>query len=715
MPLFLLVLAIGPDMAQAAQTELALHIDGYTTRYSEPEVKLVINGVAVNNDSLAMPPILLDGRAYVPVRAIFEKMGAIVDWKPSVREIFIGFGESLIVLTVDRTDMFVDGRIVQAGAAPKIVNERTLVPVKYLSEALGFDVGWSDSARIVSIDNRGLTNDEPADPTAPVVTVPDAGTPLSDPLVVLPVSDEYEAVDASPSDIPAMDLPTARITSIALPTADDPYTFSVSASSAVSRVTKTYIEGNRLVIDIINAENALAKGEYEVEHNPLIRRVRAGQFETEPMTARLVFDLAGSVRYSVGVSSDRETLIISFGANRVTEFKLESDGVNDYIYIIGETRPSVSITVLTEPDRIVIDTRSAAIETAEIPVSGEFAYRLRSSVYMNRDARIVADLTRSSGYTVTYSGSAALVTLTEVSYKHVSVDNGGRRVVLPKAAAPGLSSAVFSARDRYADSLYELDLGGDFGGAFGHGQISVNTDYIDSVEITTENGSTRLIIKENQILAFTVTEDDENVYISARPPKEAYSRIVVIDPGHGGAFPGTEGNGIVEKELNLAIALKVIDMLEKEGGVKVYATRLTDADLDKNLSSDLLKRSALANAVGDMFVSIHNNSYTTSSVGTETYWCDKNNATIGGLNSKRLAAILQDSMTDRLGSYDRGVKSGDLSVLKYSKVPAALVEVGFVSNPGEAAKLRDDGYRTEAARAIYEGIMLAFDEYIPVR
>jgi len=176
--------------------------------------------------------------------------------------------------------------------------------------------------------------------------------------------------------------------------------------------------------------------------------------------------------------------------------------------------------------------------------------------------------------------------------------------------------------------------------------------------------------------------------------------LVVVDAGHGGSDSGAVGiTGLLEKEANLAIALEVEKYLSR-AGVEPLMTRKSDT------YPSLKERVDLANnARADVFISIHNNAADSSSNGTETfYWGDSTEHSAEG---RRLAEAIQDAVCDELGTVDRGARTHwkDLYVLAYTKMPAALVEVGFLTNAEEEARLKDPVYRQRAGKAIAQGIV----------
>ena len=166
--------------------------------------------------------------------------------------------------------------------------------------------------------------------------------------------------------------------------------------------------------------------------------------------------------------------------------------------------------------------------------------------------------------------------------------------------------------------------------------------------------------------------------------------VVYLDPGHGGSDPGSSGNGIVEKDLNLKLALGVRDRLQNLG-VKVIMSR----DTDKFVA--LQDISGGANAANpDVFVSIHQNSFTTAApYGIETYYNKE--------MDKAVANSLQNNLIKNTNAYNRGVKFGDLHVVRETYMPASLVECGFLSNPDEANLLKSESYQNKIMDAIANG------------
>ena len=188
-------------------------------------------------------------------------------------------------------------------------------------------------------------------------------------------------------------------------------------------------------------------------------------------------------------------------------------------------------------------------------------------------------------------------------------------------------------------------------------------------------------------------------YLSSTQVKEAKNKIT-IDAGHGGSDPGASGNGIIEKELTLDMAKRVESLLKKQG-IEVVMTRTSD------VYPSLKERVEIGvNSGSDAFISIHGNAATASATGTETFYSSNTNR---AGDSKKLATFIQNRLYKAMDTRNRGVKDKDFYVIYRNPLPAALVELGFMTNAEDARKLKSNWYRDEAAEAIAQGVVDYFN------
>lgn len=220
-------------------------------------------------------------------------------------------------------------------------------------------------------------------------------------------------------------------------------------------------------------------------------------------------------------------------------------------------------------------------------------------------------------------------------------------------------------------------------------------------------------------------------------------RVIVIDPGHGGTDPGANRGKVYESHINLAVALKLGALIEKElPGIKVVYTRTTDKRVE------LSERTEIANKAGaDLFFSIHTNAVegSSSAQGVETLVMgedknhrneralyDNNREELIDMSDERTAAIVRayiqnlqftygrysDAMARliqthlvKAGRVDRGVKGQPLHVLFNADMPGVLTEIGFISNDAERAWMTSEKGQDRIARALMDALK-GYVEYV---
>ncbi|AFQ43546.1 N-acetylmuramoyl-L-alanine amidase [Desulfosporosinus meridiei] len=191
-------------------------------------------------------------------------------------------------------------------------------------------------------------------------------------------------------------------------------------------------------------------------------------------------------------------------------------------------------------------------------------------------------------------------------------------------------------------------------------------------------------------------------------------KVIVIDPGHGGADPGAQNSGLKEKDINLDISLRLGKVLESKG-CKVILTRETDKDyfLPGFVKGRMAKRAELNQRIqiasennADLFISIHANSFPQrNSYGMETYYHLKSSS------GKALAEVIHEQLSQVQPDNKRTAKAGDYYLINQAEMPSVIVEVGFISNARERKLLSSDDYRNQVANAIGTGVEKYFDAY----
>lgn len=177
-------------------------------------------------------------------------------------------------------------------------------------------------------------------------------------------------------------------------------------------------------------------------------------------------------------------------------------------------------------------------------------------------------------------------------------------------------------------------------------------------------------------------------------------RTVAIDAGHGGFDGGVYHGPLVEKDLNLDVALRLKEEVERRGA-KAVLTREEDVAFADENRADLEHRLRMAHEVkADVLVSVHCNSFPDpSQFGAQTFYPARSP------EARRLALLIQEELV-RLQpeNYREALEAAELYILKNSRVPAVLVEVGFISNPGDRQRLASPEYRARLAAAMASGL-----------
>ena len=185
---------------------------------------------------------------------------------------------------------------------------------------------------------------------------------------------------------------------------------------------------------------------------------------------------------------------------------------------------------------------------------------------------------------------------------------------------------------------------------------------------------------------------------------------IVLDPGHGGSDSGAIGpGGVQEKDVTLAVAQKVRAILQNSGA-RIAMTRDTDVDVYGPNASDRQELQARVNVGAytpgmQVFLSIHCNSFSSPSAnGSQTFYYPKSD------QDAQLAQDIQDELVAAGGLRDRGISEANFYVVKHSDVPAALVELAFISNYNEEGLLNSPEFQDKIALAIAKGLGRFFQD-----
>ena len=343
--------------------------------------------------------------------------------------------------------------------------------------------------------------------------------------------------------------------------------------------------------------------------------------------------------------------------------------------------------------------------------------------------------------TVTASGNIAKMTspvLTSSGTLYVDVYNLGYSTSNKKEIKLGAVSMVrLGLHEDFVRIALDVEDVKKYDAAISGKSIifTITADETKSIEVKDKEDKTDKEDKEDKAGNTTETDkkEDEKKETRKKPSELSEGKIyVVLDAGHGGTDPGAIGNLMTEEELSayheaLKAEEPIVDTLEKGTGKSYYektislaVTKKVKEQLEANgvnviMTRDgdtyptLDERPEIANKRGAaMFLSIHLNSTVmsvTAAQGMEIYYSESNNGNEYGITSKEMAKIIIKDAAKSANTLSRGVKSGNLLVTRKSYMPANLIEIGFINNPDELAKLITDEYQRKIADGIAEGIL----------
>jgi N-acetylmuramoyl-L-alanine amidase len=235
---------------------------------------------------------------------------------------------------------------------------------------------------------------------------------------------------------------------------------------------------------------------------------------------------------------------------------------------------------------------------------------------------------------------------------------------------------------------------------FSGGQFYVNGKPGGPVGPTEEDGA-GLRVERSLVARIKPFLNPQDGGLPSPRPSQARRGLIVIDPGHGGKDPGAVSKlGYYEKEVNLAVA-KRLDSMLRQRGFETMLTRHSDVYVSLGERADLANRHG-----ADLFVSIHADSVDSSSPHGYSVYI----ARVASSRSRQLAqALIQDLAST--GIYNRGLHKANYQVLVKTRCPAVLIEMGFVSNPWDAQRLREPGTQHSLAQAIARALERFADQH----
>lgn len=640
----------------APYISLNLNYDGQNHHYEAEEVYLYVNSKKLTD--LTIPPIILNNYTLVPAREVFENLGATVDWDSENMQVQISYENRHVILQINNKIATVDGATKTMDLEAKLINSKTMIPVRFVGEAIGAEVTWENSNRSIYINMEKNDN-----------------------------------IDTS------IDQNLLNIINFKLPDSDEVY-FKINLDKEIESFEESYNSEKEYTLSIKNSNYTLEKENF----NSVVDSIKETNVYTQDGTTTFSFITNEKLNFKSFISRDKKSIFVTFGTNFLKNVELFSQGDTEVLKLNSDFELIFNTEKNVQNHKIIMELENCAIKnlSENIKYSNfikNFKYYQYSEDLVKLEISLVENI-NDIDFSFESSNNTTFITFYEVSDNQLEYVNSENRITLKNNSSVNINDIEHN--DNYLEKIYTLTFKTDISSLIDLGVYNINSNLVNNIEVTKNS----IIINSNKIIAVNITNNNDFIYIDIVEPKEKYKNIVVLDPGHGGSDGGASANNLVEKNIVLDISNRLIKLLEEDSDIKVYASRTTD------FYPSFDDRTSLANEIGDVFVSIHINaaSNNTNAKGTEVYYLNENKSS-SGLTSSFLAKTFQTSFIELLGTFDRKIKTSNFKVLRDTSIPAILCEVAFITNSEDASNLATESFRQKAAQAMYNSLKQVFTAY----
>jgi N-acetylmuramoyl-L-alanine amidase len=420
-------------------------------------------------------------------------------------------------------------------------------------------------------------------------------------------------------------------------------------------------------------------------------------------------------------TTDTKANVIKLSTNylgSVKEISSTDSGEKTLVTLKMDNHKGYKYYRLTNPNRIAVEFNNIKSDQKAIETSSNQINGINVEALSENSTKVIINLNEMANFTVADIQDGCKIIIEKPINTNLSYDNSFDRVYfslknIKLADIKEENNRSFIA-ERYkheydAESFkYTITIDAASSLSLKDEVYNINDSRVSTVEIfrDKETQDTKIIINAKQEFVYFTSYNDKRVQseIDLLTPAKEGETLVVIDAGHGGEDPGANNGKILEKDINLAIALK-LEALLKEKNIKTFMLRQDDTFVG------LYDRPYIANALNaTLFVSIHSNAIDSAKTsGTETLYYPETKGD-PAFTGEKFAKLVQDSLISKLKSVNRKtVQRPGLVVLKYTKMPAILAEIGFLTNAAEVKNLINPEYQQKAAEALDEAILKALD------
>lgn len=750
-------------VAIAAKQEplLLTYNDGDKFTYNGTLGKVTIDGQDINLGK--MPSIITNNTAMLRAKKVFADTEINAEYKYNSKDksIILSRDGNVLEMKIGSPVAHLNNRAIVLDTAPMIVTNNdvgtsyVMVPGSITASCLGFDYSWDNKSMTSIITSREdevveevkpQPEQKPEDKDTSPDHTKDEEPELGDSAVkwdrgnVLLQWEGNKGLAGVSSGVHNIDTGLTNETYGSIFTVNRDFskvklnteTYAIVASNPFTTVTSE-VKGNQIRLHISNmniVENTYYLGAL---NGGITDNVRV--YNDDNNSSKLEFNIiSDKFTYDLSMSSDNQILYLTIYQNFLEKITVGTNDVMDYITLTGNKPlnvvtnqiPGLVTIELPKTKKLIDDQYVNVFETKNIGNVNTYYTSDNTYIYLglmdNIEYYIVEE---GNNYTIMFPAKDKPFTpifpdkpISPVQPTNPEIpvapekpigEQNIYQLIIPNPA--GLSVSQLKHEDQYSKLRFIVKLPGDYTSYFVSNSIINNSNAIRDISVyLNSNGETEIMVSTSVLQGYELFADQKFIYVKIGKPRDIYKNIVVLDPGHGGAAPGARYFNTNEKYINFKILYELgKDFFNSNPSqLKVYYTRETDVDLS------LADRAAFADRIGaDLFVSLHMNANTKSSVyGTEVYYSSSNNKkNRAGLNSQMLANIFVDNLSGSLKTKNRGIRAAKYTVVHKNTVPAVLVELGFMSNKNDFAKISDPVFQYEAAKEIYRTLLQVFELY----
>ena len=695
--------------------------------YDVKNKKIIFSIEDIELNTAKLPGVYVGKTLMGPAKSLFlsDSMEGSFTLSKSKKSATISFGDNNLILTLGSKNAELNGAQVKLEKAPDFIKlnfsnkNEVYIPMESICELFNIDIETSGNVSTLSLpdddeDVEDVGDDENPKPTPEPTPEPsnEADNPLQ-PFVAnkLPFSwkskvnpaTAFNAVQSLNGKNTSAGSSITDIVNLSGNQADNFDTYTITSTEGFSGI-KGNMANNQLTVSL---DNVSSNGSQSYTSNIRTVNYINATYNAASNSSNISFGLAdGVVGYDMSLSKDGKSLNVKIYKNTITEIKGSyNKGVYTFTFTglaplsVNDNGSSDSNQNLAIPNIIdtigsgsYVDNTSSALSMFSYFSNGVAG----ASLSVNKTSRL--------SYYTSQSGNTLTITFSQAS---TPANVAGATIALPS----GLDTSEIEDEDNYFSGNFTITLPGDLRNHFNSKPIKYDANKVSNVNISLDDsGDTVLTFYTTKLYAYRLTVSKSQIKVAIDRAKNLYSKVVVIDPGHGGHDDGTTSQNKIYKEKNvvLSIAYTYFRNYLNDEDLKVYWTRKDDT------YPTLYERAAFPKKVdADIFISVHMNSFPKATPkGTEVFYSTRNNILQpNGLSSYTMASMFLKNITSTFSTFNRGVKTAAYVVTNMNTVPAVLLEYGFLSNEDDLAKFSKLENQDKAAEVLYDTIEEIFDNY----